>query len=413
MSVSGKTVVVGITGGIAAYKMCEAVRLLVQAGATVRVILTRAGAEFVTPLTLQTLSGNPVARDTFDLNEESKIGHIRLADEAAALLIAPATANMIAKLAAGMADDLLTTVVLATRAPVLVAPAMNVHMYENPVVRNNIARLVEAGRIVIEPESGSLACGYEGAGRLPEPRLLVEEVAVAVSAKDLAGARVVVTAGPTLEALDPVRHIANRSSGKMGYAMARVARRRGARVTLVSGPTALEAPRGAELVAVTSAREMENAVLREVTRSDVVIMAAAVGDYRPAAQAKHKIKRGRGALELQLVQNPDILASLRARSRECLLVGFAAETRDLVANARRKLRAKGLDLVVANDVAAEGAGFDVDTNIVTLIGRGGRIERLPKMAKEDVAAAILDRVCAMRKSRELAPATPRRKRRRP
>ena len=413
MSVSGKTVVVGITGGIAAYKMCEAVRLLVQAGATVRVILTRAGAEFVTPLTLQTLSGNPVARDTFDLNEESKIGHIRLADEAAALLIAPATANMIAKLAAGMADDLLTTVVLATRAPVLVAPAMNVHMYENPVVRNNIARLVEAGRIVIEPESGSLACGYEGAGRLPEPRLLVEEVAVAVSAKDLAGARVVVTAGPTLEALDPVRHIANRSSGKMGYAMARVARRRGAWVTLVSGPTVLEAPRGVELVAVTSAREMENAVLREVTRSDVVIMAAAVGDYRPAAQAKHKIKRGRGALELQLVQNPDILASLRARSRECLLVGFAAETRDLVANARRKLRAKGLDLVVANDVAAEGAGFDVDTNIVTLIGRGGRIERLPKMAKEDVAAAILDRVCAMRKSRELAPATPRRKRRRP
>ena len=392
MSLSGKTIVVGVTGGIAAYKTPELVRLLTQAGAQVRVVLTRAAEQFVTPLTLQTLSGRPVARALFDLTEESEIGHIRIADTADALLIAPATANVIAKLAAGIADDLLTTIALATRAPILIAPSMNVHMYEHPTVLANLGRLREAGRVVIEPEAGFLACGYEGAGRLPEPASLVEEVAASVGAKDLAGITVVVTAGPTWEALDPVRHIANRSSGKMGYALARVARQRGADVTLISGPTALAAPRGVALVPVTSARDMEQAVGRVAPRADVVVMAAAVGDFRPAESARHKIKRGRSELEVRLLPNPDILARLGALGGSRLLVGFAAETRDLVANARRKLQAKGVHLMVANDVTAEGAGFDVDTNVVTLIDRGGRVDRLAKMSKDAVAAAIFDRV---------------------
>lgn len=408
MSVRGKTIVVGITGGIAAYKMCETVRLLVQEGATTRVILTRGGAEFVTPLTVQTLSGNPVAHSTFDLTQESDIGHIRLADAAGAILIAPATANVLAKLAAGIADDLLTTVVLATRAPVLVAPAMNVHMYENPVVRQNIARLAAAGRIVIEPDTGFLACGYEGAGRLPEPHVLVEEVAAAVSPKDLAGVRVLVTAGPTWEALDPVRHIANRSSGRMGYAVARVARRRGAHVTLVSGPTGLGAPRGVEVVRVTSAREMERATVHHAPASDCVVMAAAVGDYRPVEQARHKLKRGRGEMTLRLTPNADILARVSALPGSRLLVGFAAETRDLVANARRKLQAKGVHLMVANDVTSPDAGFDVDTNVVTLIERSGRVERLQKMTKEEVAGVLLDRVREMRAPRRASTVEPRR-----
>jgi len=399
MSLAGKTVVVGVSGGIAAYKAPEVVRLLVQDGAAVRVVLTRGAEEFVTPLTLQTLSGQPVSRHTFDLTEESEIGHIRLADSADVLLIAPATANLIAKLTAGMADDLLTTVALATRAPVVLAPAMNVHMYANPAVQHNLARLVELGRIVIEPDAGSLACGYEGVGRLPEAPVLVEEVRVVLSAKDLAGARVLVTAGPTWEALDPIRHIANRSSGKMGYAVARVARRRGAQVTLVSGPTALAPPRGVEVVAATSAREMEEAVLRAAPACDVIVMAAAVGDYRPAEPARHKIKRGRGELALQLVANPDILARVGALPGRRVLVGFAAETRDLVASARRKLQAKGVDLMVANDVTLEGAGFDVDTNIVSLLDRSGRVERLERMTKEAVASAILDRVARLRGAR--------------
>ena len=412
MSVRGKTIVVGVSGGIAAYKACEAVRLLVQAGATVQVVLTRAAEEFVTPLTLQALSGRPVARRTFDLTEESEIGHIRIADTADALLIAPATANVIAKLATGIADDLLTTVVLATRAPVLVAPAMNVHMWENATVQANVARLRDAGHVVIEPASGALACGYEGAGRLPEPDVLVEEVAVAVTEKTLAGRRVLVTAGPTWEALDPVRHVANRSSGKMGFAVARAARRRGARVTLVTGPTALADLRGVECVHVTSAREMEKAALHHAAAADCVVMAAAVGDYRPLEAARHKIKRGRGDLEIRLTPNPDILAKIGALPGQRVLVGFAAETRDLVANARRKLQAKGVHLMVANDVTAPDAGFDVDTNIVTLIDRSGRVERFEKMSKDEVAGVILDRVRDLRTPRTTVRAAPRRLRRR-
>jgi phosphopantothenoylcysteine decarboxylase/phosphopantothenate--cysteine ligase len=403
MSVSGKTIVLGVTGGIAAYKAPELVRALTRAGANVRVILTRAAEEFVTPLTLQTLSGQPVARSLFDLTEESEIGHIRLAETADAILVAPATANVIAKLACGMADDLLTTVALATRAPVLICPSMNVQMYEHPTVRANLVHLRDAGRTILEPDAGFLACGYTGTGRLADPSIIVEEVEALVSPKNLQDVRVVVSAGPTWEALDPVRHLANRSSGKMGYALARIARRRGAQVTLVSGPTSLTPPRGVEFIPVVSARDMELAVVRHASTADVVIMAAAVGDFRPVESTRHKIKRGRADLQLRLVPNPDILGKLGTLSGPRLLVGFAAETRDLVANARRKLQAKGVHLMVANDVTTEGAGFDVDTNIVTLIDRTGRVDRLEKMSKNSVAEAIFDRVVELRSSRRQMP----------
>lgn len=409
MSLSGKRIVLGVTGGIAAYKAPDLVRALTRAGAEVRVVLTRAAEEFVTPLTLQTVSGQPVARSLFDLTEESEIGHIRIADTADAIVIAPATANIVAKLAVGIADDLLTTIALATRAPLLICPAMNVHMYEHPTVRANLAQLRDAGHTILEPDTGFLACGYTGAGRLADPEVIVEEVEVLIAPRDLRDVRVVVSAGPTWEALDPVRHLANRSSGKMGYAVARVARRHGAQVTLVSGPTSLNGPRGIELVPVVSAREMETAVLRHAATADVVVMAAAVGDFRPSDSSRHKIKRGRSDLDLRLVPNPDILAKLGSLAGARLLVGFAAETRDLVANARRKLQAKGVHLMVANDVTAEGAGFDVDTNIVTLIDRSGRVERLEKMSKEAVAETIIGRIADMRIIRREVAATPTRR----
>ncbi len=400
MSLANKTIVLGVTGGIAAYKSPDVVRALVTAGAVVRAVLTRSAEHFVTPLALQTVSGQPVARALFDLTEESEIGHIRLAATADALVIAPATANAIAKLAHGLADDLLSTIALATRAPLLVCPAMNLHMYEHPTVRANLARLRDAGHTILEPDSGFLACGDSGPGRLPDAATIVEEVHTLIGRRDLASLRVVVSAGPTWEAIDPVRHIANRSSGKMGYALARMARRRGADVTLISGPTSLEPPRGIRTVPVVSAREMEHAVLSRVATADVVIMAAAVGDFRPADSSRYKIKRGRADLELRLVPNPDILAKLGALKGTRLLVGFAAETRNLVANARRKLQAKGVHLMIANDVTAEGAGFDVDTNVVTILNRGGRVERLPKMSKDDVATIILDRILDLQRARE-------------
>lgn len=412
MSLSGKTILLGVTGGIAAYKAPDLVRALARAGANVRVVLTRAAEQFVTPLTLQTLSGHSVARSLFDLTEESTIGHIQIADTADAVVVAPATANVIAKLAVGIADDLLTTIALATRAPLLICPSMNVHMYEHPTVRANLAQLRDAGHMVLEPDSGYLACGYTGSGRLAEPEIIVEEVEVLIATHDLRDVRVVVSAGPTWEALDPVRHLANRSSGKMGYAIARVARRHGAQVTLVSGPTSLSGPRGIEVVPVVSAREMEAAVLRHAATADVVVMAAAVGDFRPSDSSRHKIKRGRSDLDLRLVPNPDILAKLGTLPGPKLLVGFAAETRDLVANARRKLQAKGVHLMVANDVTVEGAGFDVDTNIVTLIDRGGRVERLEKMTKEAVAETIVGRIVDLRHVRRDTAATRRLPRRR-
>jgi phosphopantothenoylcysteine decarboxylase / phosphopantothenate---cysteine ligase len=398
MTFEGRRVLVGMSGGIACYKACDVVRQLRQAGADVQVVMTRGAREFVAPLTLQTLSGARVGTDTFDLTEESEIGHIRLADGADVVVVAPATANVIAKMAHGIADDLLTTVLLATRAPILVAPAMNVHMWEHPATQANVRTLVERGVRIVGPAAGSLACGYEGAGRLVEPADVVEAVACALSPQDLAGERVVVSAGPTRESVDPVRYLSNHSSGKMGYAIARVARRRGADVTLVSGPVALPAPPGVRLVSVESAREMERALRAEFAQATVLVMAAAVADYRPAAPSVRKIKKSSGVRRIELAENADVVAGLARGKGGRTIVGFAAETHDVVAEARRKLRAKGLDLIVANDVTAEGAGFGSDTNVVRLLDAAGLDEALPVLPKDDVASRILDWVAARRRA---------------
>jgi phosphopantothenoylcysteine decarboxylase / phosphopantothenate---cysteine ligase len=394
-----QTVVLGVTGGIACYKAVELVRLLVRDGFAVQVIMTRGAMEFVTPLTFQTLSGKPVASETFNLTQESEIGHINLADSADLFVIAPATANVIGKMAGGIADDLLTTVLLATQAPVLVAPAMNIHMYENPLVQENIRKLRRVGYHFIEPAEGYLACGYEGKGRLPDPEKIFETIKNLLKKKDLAGERFLITAGPSREPLDPVRYISNRSSGKMGYALARAALSRGAEVVLVSGPTALEPPSGARTIAVTSAAEMRRAVLGEFPRCTAVIMAAAVGDYSPAEIAPRKIKRAKGPLELRLEPNPDILKELGAQKNGKLVVGFAAETEELTTNATKKLRAKNLDMIVANDVTQEGSGFDGDTNIATIIDRSGASFSLPLMSKSELADRIYDHLVSLKHQR--------------
>lgn len=353
--------------------------------------------EFVTPLTFQTLSGRPVASETFDLVQESQIGHIHLADSADVFVVAPATANMIGKIAAGIADGLLTTILMATRAPVLIAPAMNIHMYENPVLQENLRKLRRLGYHVMEPGEGYLACGYEGKGRLPEPETILDEVRRLLRQKDLAGERLLVTAGPSREPLDPVRYISNRSSGKMGYALARAGLRRGAEVLLVSGPTGLEPPHGVKFQQVTTAEQMRRAVLDEFESCSAVIMAAAVADYRPVEVARQKIKRGKGALELRLEPNPDILKELGTRKNGKLLIGFAAETENLTGNAQKKLQEKNLDIIIANDVTQEGSGFDGDTNQVTIVDRGGAIRDLPLMSKDQVADRVLDHLLELRR----------------
>ncbi len=395
MSLVGKTIVLGVSGGIAAYKAAELVRLLSKAGATVRVVMTRGACEFITPLTLQTLSGNPVSTDLFDLTQESEIGHIELADSADAVVIAPATANLVGKLAHGLADDLLSTVLLATRAPVVLAPAMNVHMYENAAVQDNLKLVAKRGARIVEPAVGSLACGYEGPGRLPEPAVIVEEVARAVGADDLAGASLVVTAGPNREPLDPVRFVSNRSSGRMGYALARAAWRRGADVTLICGPTALEDPHGVRVLRVDTAGEMHKAVRREVKAASVLLMAAAVADYRPKKVAEQKLKKGTGKLSIELERTVDILADLKKVRGRRVVVGFAAETENVERNAARKLAEKGLDLIVANDVSRDDAGFEVDTNEVTLIDGNGS-EAVALASKDEIADRVLDRVVEIR-----------------
>ncbi len=394
-----RVLVLGVSGGIACYKAVELVRILVQTGFKVQVIMTRGAMEFVTPLTFQTLSGNPVATETFSLTQESEIGHINLADAADLFVIAPATANVIGKMANGIADDLLTTVLMATRAPVLIAPAMNVHMYDNPILQENLRKLRRIGYHIMEPAEGFLACGYEGKGRLPDAGKIAEEIERLLKKKDLSAEELLITAGPNREPLDPVRYISNRSSGKMGYALVRAAIRRGANVTLVSGPTALEPPIGARVVAVTTAAEMREAVLREYPQCTAVIMAAAVSDYRPVMTTEKKIKRGHGAVELRLEPNPDILKELGQSKDGKWLVGFAAETEDLTANAQKKLREKNLDIVVANDVAEEGSGFDGDTNIATIVDRTGAIRSLPLMSKDDLADRILDHYLALKSRR--------------
>ncbi|MGN0742332.1 MAG: bifunctional phosphopantothenoylcysteine decarboxylase/phosphopantothenate--cysteine ligase CoaBC [Candidatus Fimadaptatus sp.] len=393
---TGKCVVVGVTGGIAAYKACEVVSRLKKLNADVRVIMTRNATEFVQPLTFQSLSHNPVSVDTFANIQTWEIEHIALAQRADLFIIAPATANIIGKLACGIADDMLSTTVMATRAPVLIAPAMNTAMLENPATQQNIRTLESRGMRMIAPGVGMLACGTSGAGRMSEPEQIVAAAVEALRPReDFAGLEVVVTAGPTAEPLDPVRFITNRSSGKMGYALAEAARARGADVTLISGPAALDAPAGVNVVRIRTTQELYDAVMANAL-ADVVIQAAAPADYRAREVSPMKIKRTGETLTVELVPNPDIAAALGERKRAGqTLVGFAAETNDVVANAQGKLRRKSLDLIVANDVTRAGAGFDVDTNIITLIDAESTRE-LPLMTKREAADRILDRVLELR-----------------
>ncbi len=394
MTFTGKRILLGVSGGIAAYKAADLSRRLICAGAKVKVVMTRSAREFVAPLTFQALSGERVATEMFG-PESQPLEHITLGQETDAIVLAPATANLMGKLAAGIGDDLLTTVMLAATAPVLVCPAMNVEMWRNLAVQENLGRLKARGFEVLEPGSGELACGAVGPGRLPEPEIIMEALARLLSPQDLAGCRVLVTAGPTHEDFDPVRFLTNRSSGKQGYALARVAWRRGAAVTLVSGPTSLPPPYGVELVPVRSAREMEAAVKERFAGVDALLMAAAVSDYRPSRAEVQKMKRGQEEMQYHLMQNPDILKGLSRMKNRQVLVGFAAETHDLEAEARRKMKEKHLDLIVANDVNRPDSGFQVDTNEVTLIALEGEAAPLPLLSKEEVAAHILDRVVGM------------------
>jgi len=397
-------IVLGVAGGIACYKAVELVRLLVREGFSVQVIMTREAMNFVAPLTFQTLSGRPVATEIFSLTEESEIGHINLADQAEVFVIAPATANIIGKIAGGIADDLLTTVVMATKAPVLIAPSMNVHMLENPIFQENIRKLKRVGYTFMEPAEGYLACGYEGKGRLPEPADIVEEIHGLLKKKDLAGERLLITAGPSHEPIDPVRYIANRSSGKMGYALARAGVRRGAEVTLVSGPTSLSPPSRARLVRVKTAAEMRAAVMREFPRATAVVMAAAVADYSPEKFIPRKVKKTERPLQLDLKANPDILKELGAKKNGRVLIGFAAETEELIANAKKKLREKNLDFIVANDVTSERSGFEADTNAATILDCRGNVQPLPLMIKDELADRIFDFLRDLRGGRHGPPA---------
>jgi phosphopantothenoylcysteine decarboxylase/phosphopantothenate--cysteine ligase len=387
----GKKILLAVTGGIAAYKSAELIRLFIKNDAQVKVLMTKNAQEFITPLTLQTLSSHPVYRETFSLIKDFDIAHIALAQEADILVIAPATANIIGKIAAGLADDLLTTVVMATKAPVLICPSMNTNMYENVIVRENIQKLTSRGYHMMEADSGELACKSEGAGRLPELSDIVEEVKSILTEKDLVGETVLVTAGPTREPLDPVRFITNYSSGKMGYALASRARRRGASVILISGPTVLSVPRGVTYVPVSTAVEMRHAVMKNLKQSTIIIKSAAVADYRPSVCADAKIKKKDGPWTLYLERNPDIIAEIGKKKKERILIGFAMESEDLIKNAKAKMLAKNMDLIVANDVKQKDAGFQSDTNIVKILDRDGGIEELPLMDKMDVADRILDR----------------------
>ncbi|TAK03223.1 MAG: bifunctional phosphopantothenoylcysteine decarboxylase/phosphopantothenate--cysteine ligase CoaBC [Candidatus Manganitrophaceae bacterium] len=393
---SGKKILLGITGSIAAYKSLQILRDLKSMGADVQVVTTAAARRFVPPLTLQVFSGRPVFTDLFDPHEE--VIHLTLADEADLILIAPATAHFIAKMATGLADDLLGNLLLAASAPILIAPAMDIGMWNHPSVTENVALLQKRGVQIIEPEVGPLASGKEGKGRLANEKTIVEKVvSLLASESKLAGEVVLVTAGPTQEPIDPVRFISNRSSGKMGYALARVAREWGARVILISGPTSLPTPPGVERIDVRTAEEMKKEVEARYSEATLVLMAAAVGDYRPEAVSSQKIKKGNAARSIRLQETEDILAGLRSRKGKKVIVGFAAETEALLENARKKLSGKGLDLIVANDVTQEGAGFDVDTNIAQLIDSKGRIVPLPKMLKEDLARYILNEAVGIKK----------------
>jgi phosphopantothenoylcysteine decarboxylase / phosphopantothenate---cysteine ligase len=391
-------ITLGVTGGVAAYKAAELVRRLQQEGFSVEVVMTRAACEFITPLTFAALTGKKVITGLFaesggEANLESAIEHIAVAQRTDLLLVAPATADILAKFSRGISDDFLSTLYLATTAPVVVAPAMNVNMWNHPATQENLERLRGRGVHVVSPDEGYLACGMTGAGRLAGQDAIISAVReVFQIRRDLEGKTVLLTAGPTQEDLDPVRFLTNRSSGKMGYAVAEAAAQRGAKVILISGPTALETPAGVTRIDVRTAAEMLNAVQRHFAEATTAIFAAAVADYRPAEAAAHKIKKTGGEFTLRLAPNPDILATVARKKGDRLIVGFAAETDRVAENARKKLQEKDADLIVANDVTAAGAGFDVDTNVVTLFARDGRDVALPKLTKREVADRILDEV---------------------
>ena len=386
------SILLGVTGGIAAYKACEVLRLFDKAGHRVRVVMTRTATEFVGPLTFETLSKAPVLTDAQPLGEDGAILHIDYADEADVFVIAPCTANVIAKLAQGIADDALSTTALAFLGPVLIAPAMNVNMWNSASVQENLATLRGRGVHIVEPSSGDLACGWVGEGRLAEPPEIVAAVLKVLDLhKDMARLRIVVSAGPTLERIDPVRYISNRSSGKMGYAVAEAARARGASVTLVSGPVSIAKPEGVRVISVESASEMKLAIEASMAEADIVVMAAAVADYRSASPVDQKIKKGAEAVQVSLVRNDDILEGLgRTKRGDQVLVGFAAETNDVIAYGREKLKRKNADLFVANDVSRADIGFSADENEVHLLFPDGRVVKVDKAPKRKIANAILD-----------------------
>jgi len=396
-SLAGRSIILGVAGSIAAYKAVYLLRELTRLDADVTVCLTEHARHFVAPLTFRTLSGHPVLLDLFDPRSGEAVEHVAIAERADAIVVAPATANVLARAALGLADDFLTTLLLAARAPVLFVPAMDAGMWDHPAVQANVRTLQYRGATVLEPEAGALASGLAGKGRLPEVEHVVEALLRLLSpVKDLAGERVLITAGPTREPIDPVRYISNRSSGKMGYSLATAALRRGAEVVLVSGPTAMSPPPGAVFVPVQSAEEMREAVLQHVREATIVIKAAAVADYRPVQARSEKIKSRQERLVLELVPNPDILKEIAAQRVSAFVVGFAAETSDVARHAGEKLRDKGVDLLVANDVSREGIGFDADDNEVLLADRWGETLSLSRRPKSAIAGAILDRVLAVR-----------------
>jgi phosphopantothenoylcysteine decarboxylase/phosphopantothenate--cysteine ligase len=391
----GKQIVLAVSGGIAAYKSPELLRLLIKAGAEVRVIMTRNAEKFVGRTTFEALSGKPVFRRLFDPTDaDAAIKHIDWAEEAQCVVIAPATANILAKFAGGIADDALSTFLLAVTRPIVICPSMNTDMYLSPPVQRNLDLLKQDGHLLLEPGSGELACGTVGPGRLPEPKDILDRIKAALTVKDLSGKRVLVSAGPTQEPIDPVRFISNPSSGKMGYAIARAAEYRGAEVRLVSGPTHLDDPLNIKILRVKTAHEMADAVLEAVDDSDIIIKTAAVSDYRPDSPADHKIKKGSETMVLSLEKNPDILKKIGEKKKNQFLVGFAAETQHLKDNALAKLESKNLDMIAGNLVNQPASGFAVDTNKVTLFYRDGTKEELPSMEKDAVADTLLDRVIA-------------------
>lgn len=395
-----RRILVAVTGGIAAYKSPELVRALRRSGHAVRCAMTREATAFVSPMVLQTLTGQPVRTDLFDPSQEGEIDHIALADWAELVIVAPATANTLAKLAVGLADDMVSAVILATRAPLLVAPAMNVNMWQHPATQQNLATLRERGVRVVGPDAGELACGWEGEGRMSEPAAIAEAAELTLGSRGLSGEVVLVTAGGTREAVDAVRYVGNRSSGKMGFAVAGEAARRGAEVVLVAGPSVLATPAGVRRIDVESAFEMRDAVLAQLPDASIVVKAAAVADFRPAQPSERKLKKedlAEGAtLTLELERTPDILAEISRQKGRRVVVGFAAESHDVVENARRKLARKGCDLLVANDISRDASGFDADDNTVIFVWPGGEIEELPSLPKSEVASQLLDRVEKLR-----------------